>query len=317
MPVRRERPRRAAGSLEGHALKRLAILLCAGYGTRMGEAGRRGPKALLPVAGRPLIDPLMEELAALPGLDAVHLVSNRLWAGRFRRWARRWRPRLASAGRRLVVHDDGTARRAERRGAVVDLDLAVRRAGVPEGGALVAGSDNLFLFPLAPLWASFLSTGRDLLLAVREDDAEARARSTLLELGSDDHVVRVDDAVHGTTRQAAGRRRGAAREAGERTAPDMIQARRPPVQETRVASPGWVSPALYCLTSKTLGEVSDYLKAGGDADSLGAFVADLARRRPVWAHRASGRRLHVGTPAAYRAARKLLEGPGADPSAGS
>jgi NDP-sugar pyrophosphorylase family protein len=41
-----------------------AIVLCAGYGTRLGDLTREIPKAMLPLAGRPLLEYTIEYLAA-------------------------------------------------------------------------------------------------------------------------------------------------------------------------------------------------------------------------------------------------------------
>ncbi|MGW8187419.1 MAG: sugar phosphate nucleotidyltransferase, partial [Desulfobacterales bacterium] len=40
----------------------MAILLCAGFATRLYPLTRDFPKALLPVAGRPVIDYLVEQV---------------------------------------------------------------------------------------------------------------------------------------------------------------------------------------------------------------------------------------------------------------
>ena len=53
-----------------------AILLCAGFATRMYPLTRNFPKPLLPVGDRPVLDYLMDQIAELPEISKVHLVSN-------------------------------------------------------------------------------------------------------------------------------------------------------------------------------------------------------------------------------------------------
>ena len=67
--------------------RHVAILLCAGYGTRMGPLTDETPKPLLPLAGRPILDYLLDRLLELDGLDAIHLASNAKYAAAFRAWA--------------------------------------------------------------------------------------------------------------------------------------------------------------------------------------------------------------------------------------
>ncbi len=245
-----------------------ALLLCAGYGTRMGRLGQEKPKPLLQVAGRPLIDYLMEQIARLEGISAIHLVSNHRFLERFLEWAGPWRERLAGKGIALAVHDDGSRTSDERPGAVADLALLNREAGRPEG-ALVAAGDNLFLFPLAPMWRAFRRQGRNLVLAVPETDRAELRRSAVPELGADDRV--------------------------------RLLHRKPAVPPS-----SWAVPALYCLTRSGLARVEEYLSQGGPRDELGDFIAFLAPRLPVYAFKVQGRRLHIGSSEALRRANEAL-----------
>lgn len=53
---------------------RQAVVLCAGRGTRLGELGKKLPKAMLPVAGRALIAHIVEKLLTTAGFTQVVLV---------------------------------------------------------------------------------------------------------------------------------------------------------------------------------------------------------------------------------------------------
>ena len=46
-----------------------ALLLAAGYATRLYPLTRDTPKPLLPVAGRPIADYMVEQLAAIPEIE--------------------------------------------------------------------------------------------------------------------------------------------------------------------------------------------------------------------------------------------------------
>ena len=158
--------------------KRVAIFLCAGYGTRMRELGENLPKPLVPIAGRPMLDYLLESVAVLPGLESIEVITNHKFAAAFEAWAAaRTRPALP-----VRVHDDGSTSPENRLGAVGDLLFLLERIGIPPGGALVASGDNIFLFRLESFWQDFLDRGHSRVLALEEPNVEALRQTGVLEL---------------------------------------------------------------------------------------------------------------------------------------
>ena len=61
-----------------------AVILAAGYATRLYPLTLDRPKALLPVGGRPMVEHLLLQLEGVEGLDAIYLVTNSKFAGAFR-----------------------------------------------------------------------------------------------------------------------------------------------------------------------------------------------------------------------------------------
>jgi glucose-1-phosphate thymidylyltransferase len=120
-----------------------AVVLAAGYATRLRPLTNEVAKPLLPLAGRPLIDYLCDKIAAVDEVDSIHVVTNARFADAFGRWA---------AGRAgpppLTVHDDGTATNEDRLGAIGDVRFVVREAGLAGEDLLVLAGDNLFDFEL-------------------------------------------------------------------------------------------------------------------------------------------------------------------------
>jgi glucose-1-phosphate thymidylyltransferase len=113
-----------------------AVLLAAGYGTRLRPLTDDRPKHLLPVGGRPMLDWILDWVSELEDVDGVHLVTNSRFAPNFGHWA-------ASNG--VVVHDDGTTSNEDRMGAVGDLRLVIESAGLEDDELLVVGDDMLEL----------------------------------------------------------------------------------------------------------------------------------------------------------------------------
>jgi len=117
-----------------------AIVLAAGYATRLYPLTLSIAKPLLPVGGRPMLDHILDRVGEVAEVDAVHVVTNGKFAESFRHWAE---------GRGVTVHDDGTMSEEDRLGAIGDVGFVVDAAGLADDDLLVIAGDNLFDFSLA------------------------------------------------------------------------------------------------------------------------------------------------------------------------
>ena len=57
-----------------------ALVLAAGYATRLRPLTDRVPKQLLPVGGRPMLDWIADKLEEIPELRELHVVTNARYA---------------------------------------------------------------------------------------------------------------------------------------------------------------------------------------------------------------------------------------------
>jgi glucose-1-phosphate thymidylyltransferase len=112
-----------------------ALILAAGYATRMFPLTRDRPKHLLEVGGRPFLDRLLDQLP-LDELDAIYVVTNSKFAPRFREWAE-------TAPFEAEVIDDGTTSDEDKLGAIGDLALTIRERQLDDD-LVVAAGDSLF-----------------------------------------------------------------------------------------------------------------------------------------------------------------------------
>jgi glucose-1-phosphate thymidylyltransferase len=115
-----------------------AIVLAAGYATRLYPLTLDQPKHLLEVGGRPILERLLGQLAAIEALERVYIVTNAKFAVRFHEFAASW-----SGPVELSVVDDATTSDDDRLGAIGDLDLVIRREGLDDD-LLVAAGDSIF-----------------------------------------------------------------------------------------------------------------------------------------------------------------------------
>jgi glucose-1-phosphate thymidylyltransferase len=159
-----------------------AVILAAGYATRLYPLTLNRPKALLPVGGRPMVEHLVDRLGEVEGLESIHLVTNSKFAGAFREWAASW------DGPEVQIVDDGTADEESKLGAIGDLELTIRTAPIEDDLIVLAG-DNLFSESIAP-FAEFARSKRAPILAVYDvGDLEAIRRYNAIELDEEDRLT--------------------------------------------------------------------------------------------------------------------------------
>ena len=114
-----------------------ALILAAGYATRLRPLTDSMPKQLLPVGGRPMLDWILDKLRETSA-DEIDLVTNARFADDFERWA---------AGKGVRVYDDGTTSNDDRLGAIGDIRFVQQHADLDDDLLVIAG-DNLFDYSL-------------------------------------------------------------------------------------------------------------------------------------------------------------------------
>jgi glucose-1-phosphate thymidylyltransferase len=246
-----------------------ALLLAAGYATRLYPLTRDTPKPLLPVAGKPIAEYMLDQLAEVPNLGRQLVVTNHRFAGHFAAWAAGLAPRHA-----VEVVDDGTSTNETRLGAIGDVAFALERHPELRTEPLfVLGGDNLVDFRLADLVADFRArgSGATVVCLVHTADPAQLRRSGVATL---DETGRVTSFVEKPSEPAS----------------DLT------------------CPPFYVYPPAALALIPEYLAAGESPDAPGNLVAWLHRRAPVYGHVFAEARYDVGTPESYAEACRLFEG---------
>jgi glucose-1-phosphate thymidylyltransferase len=157
-----------------------AIILAAGYATRLRPLTEKIAKPLLPIAGRPMIDWIIDRIEEVAEVDAIHVVTNTYYGDGFRRWAE---------GRDVAVHDDGTSSNDDRLGAIGDIQFTIDAAAIDDDLLVIAG-DNLFDFSLADYVAFWRSKQPASGIAVLDvGSRELARRYGVVDLDAESRVV--------------------------------------------------------------------------------------------------------------------------------
>jgi glucose-1-phosphate thymidylyltransferase len=117
------------------------LILAAGYATRLYPLTLTRPKPLLDVAGKPMIEHVLDNIAPIPGIDRVYVVTNAKFAGQFQEWADNYRATKAQIN--FTIINDGSTDDSNKLGAIGDLNLVLEREKIDDDLLVVAG-DNLF-----------------------------------------------------------------------------------------------------------------------------------------------------------------------------
>lgn len=133
-----------------------ALILGAGYATRLYPLTKDRPKPLLPVGGVPILERICGQLADSGSFDAIHVVTNHRFAGHYEDWLRGYRARKAPV--EVRIHDDRTLTPEDRLGAIGDIQFVLEAAQIRNDLLVIAG-DNLIGGSLAPFLSSAAARG--------------------------------------------------------------------------------------------------------------------------------------------------------------
>ena len=143
---------------------------------------------LLPLAGRPMLDYLLDRVDEIAELDEVHLVTNARFADDFRAWAGRRSGRLP-----VEVLDDGTTSNEDRLGAIGDIRFTIEQAGLGDDDLFVVAGDNLIGYDLRDYVRFWREHGGSAIALRHEPDTELIKQFGVVELDEAGRVVSFEE----------------------------------------------------------------------------------------------------------------------------
>lgn len=118
------------------------LILAAGYATRLYPLTENRAKPLLEVAGQPMMEWVIDNLAPIPGIKKVFVVTNNKFAKDFEAWAAKYNETHAKLAFEIV--NDGSTSDSDKLGAIGDLNYVIQKHGIENEDLLVVAGDNLF-----------------------------------------------------------------------------------------------------------------------------------------------------------------------------
>ena len=125
-----------------------AIVLAGGYAKRLWPLTLNTPKALLPIAGKPILDHIIEKLKALnPPLNEIVLSTNQRFQPQFQEWL------SARAYRNVELAPDNAASEEEKPGAIKAMAKIIFAS--EDDDVLVIAGDGMFNDDLSGMLETF------------------------------------------------------------------------------------------------------------------------------------------------------------------
>jgi glucose-1-phosphate thymidylyltransferase len=242
------------------------VILAAGYATRLYPLTLNRPKPLLLVAGKPIVDHVLDNLAPIGGIERVVLVTNAKFVNQFQAWADNYSHTKANFDFSII--NDGSTDDSNKLGAIGDLHLVITRQNLDEDIIVVAG-DNLFSEPLTQ-FGKFCREKQDPVLAVYD-------------------VGNLEDIKHynAITFDASGR---------------ITFFEEKPKHPTSSVT----GIALYYYPKKTIPLIRQYIAEGNNPDQPGRLVQWLYRLTPVYVWRVPGLWYDIGSKESLEEANRIF-----------
>ena len=242
------------------------LILAAGYATRLYPLTLTQPKPLLSVAGQPMIEYVLDNLAPIGGIDRVYVVTNAKFAGHFQQWSQAYRASKSKLD--FTIVNDGSTGDGNKLGAIGDTNLVITREKIQDDLIVVAG-DNLFSHSLEDF-------GRH----CRKMNAPVLA---VYDVGSLEEIKKYNS----ITLDAAGR---------------ITFFEEKPKQPTSTLT----GIALYYYPKAVLPLIQQYVADGNNPDQPGRLVQWLYKRTPVYTWRVPGIWFDIGSKESLEQANQIF-----------
>ena len=244
------------------------IILAAGYATRLYPLTLNQPKPLLAVAGKPMIEHVLDNLAPVEEIDHVYVVTNAKFAGHFQRWADSYGAGRTGVG--FTIIDDGSTDDSNKLGAIGDLNLVLRQAAVEDDVVVVAG-DNLFSESLGEFGRFVRERNAPVLAVYDVGDLEAIKKYNSIEVDADGRITFFEE--------------------------------KPATPRSTLTG-----IALYFYPRSSLALIRQYVEEGNNPDQPGRLVQWMYRRTPFYTWKVPGLWYDVGSKETLQEADRIFRG---------
>jgi len=119
-----------------------ALILAAGYATRLYPLTENIPKSLIKVGDKTIVEHILNKIEKIDIIDEIFLVTNNKFHQNFMGWFNNYK-----SNKKIKIINDKTLNNEDRLGAVGDINFVLKKENINDNLLVIAG-DNLFGFSL-------------------------------------------------------------------------------------------------------------------------------------------------------------------------
>ncbi|MBA3387686.1 MAG: nucleotidyltransferase family protein [Verrucomicrobiota bacterium] len=243
------------------------LILAAGYATRLYPLTLTKAKPLLEIAGKPMIEWVLNNLAPIPDIQTVYVVTNSKFAQDFQHWADSYQQRSEKLS--LKVINDGSKDDADKLGAIGDINLVLLRENLAQDDLIIVAGDNLFSEPLTEF--AVHARGSEATLATFDvGNLEAIKKYSAITTDADGIITSFEEK---------------------------------PAQPKSTLT----GIALYYFSRETVPLFTTYIAAGNNPDQPGRFIQWLYQRKRVKTYQIKGTWFDIGSKETLEEANELFK----------
>ncbi len=242
------------------------LILAAGYATRLYPLTLNKAKPLLEVAGKPMIEWVLDNLAPVPDIKTVYVVTNDKFAKDFELWAEQYGRRRSNLKFKII--NDGSRTDEDKLGAIGDIRLVLEREKLTNEPLIVVAGDNLFSEPLTTF--ALHAKGSAATLAIYDvGDLEAMKKYSAIDVDGEGMITHFEEKPANPHSTLTG-------------------------------------IALYYFAPETLRLFETYIAEGNNPDQPGRFIQWLHKRRPVQTYQVKGTWFDIGSKETLEEANRIF-----------
>lgn len=244
------------------------LILAAGYATRLHPLTLDRAKPLLPVAGRPMVNHVLDHILPIGGMDRVYVVTNARFAEQFQTWADEYAATHKLGKLAITIVNDGSTDDTNKLGAIGDIHFTLKTQKLDDDLIVVAG-DNLFSQSLEGFGRKAREKRTPLLALHDVGDLEAIKKYNAITLGKDGRITYFEE-----------------------------KPKEPKSTLTGIA--------LYFYPRHVLPYIRQYIAEGNNPDQPGRFVQWLYPKMPVFTWQVPGVWYDIGSKESLEEANRIF-----------
>lgn len=161
-----------------------AIILAAGYATRLYPITENFSKALLPIDGKPIISYITENLYKVKEIDEIYVVTNELFYNNFLNW------KTLYNFDRVTIINDHTDSNDTKLGAIGDIKYVIDNQQIDDETLIIAG-DTFFEFELKDFTEYYLKN-KISAACIKQETEKDLTRFGIAEL-KDNKIINIEE----------------------------------------------------------------------------------------------------------------------------